>query len=184
MLVCVNKYVSQSPLPGQERSWLALLALRALQVALFLSLVVGAVEVVTPTARNTLLPVPVLIIGFVAMSLLQYRLMKPAKSISPPKDRITEIHEHLVVVIMSDGDQGGDADAEITTESVLRSRRLRDRFSSEDLQAMIDLYRSGATAPSRWPRSTVSACAASSGCCTSMAYAMRAVPTSRGVHHA
>ncbi|MGH3937397.1 MAG: helix-turn-helix domain-containing protein [Pseudonocardiaceae bacterium] len=27
-----------------------------------------------------------------------------------------------------------------------RSRRLRDRFSSEDLQSMIDLYRSGTTA--------------------------------------
>jgi len=36
--------------------------------------------------------------------------------------------------------------AEVATKSVLRSRRLRDRFSSEDLRVMIDLYRSGATA--------------------------------------
>jgi transposase-like protein len=33
-----------------------------------------------------------------------------------------------------------------TTGSMVRSRRLCDRFSSEDLQTMIDLYRSGATA--------------------------------------
>lgn len=33
-----------------------------------------------------------------------------------------------------------------TAESVTRSRRLCDRFSPEDLQAMIDLYRSGTTA--------------------------------------
>ena len=29
---------------------------------------------------------------------------------------------------------------------MIRSRRLRDRFSPEDLQTMIELYRSGATA--------------------------------------
>jgi DNA-directed RNA polymerase specialized sigma24 family protein len=33
-----------------------------------------------------------------------------------------------------------------TAKSVTRSRRLCDRFSPEDLQAMIDLYRSGTTA--------------------------------------
>jgi Helix-turn-helix domain of resolvase len=50
------------------------------------------------------------------------------------------------VAIMSDGGQYGGTGAEVGPESVIRSRRLRDRFSSEDLQAMIDLYTSGTTA--------------------------------------
>jgi len=41
---------------------------------------------------------------------------------------------------------GGNTGAEVATEGVVRSRRLRDRFSPQDLQAMIDLYRSGTTA--------------------------------------
>lgn len=36
--------------------------------------------------------------------------------------------------------------AEVATKSVSRSRRLCDRFSPDDLQAMVDLYRSGTTA--------------------------------------
>ena len=50
-------------------------------------------------------------------------------------------------MILSDGcrDKGAEAD-KVAVESVIRSRRLRDRFSSDDLQVMIDLYRSGATA--------------------------------------
>ena len=48
-----------------------------------------------------------------------------------------------VAVILLDGGQGNDADAEATTESVIRSRRLHDRFSPDELQAMIDLYKSG-----------------------------------------
>jgi hypothetical protein len=44
-----------------------------------------------------------------------------------------------------DGEADTDAGAEITTKSVIRSRRLRDRFPAEDLQHMIDFYRSGTT---------------------------------------
>jgi hypothetical protein len=45
-----------------------------------------------------------------------------------------------------DGEADTDAGAEITTKSVIRSRRLRDRFPAGDLQSMIDFYRSGSTA--------------------------------------
>jgi transposase-like protein len=38
------------------------------------------------------------------------------------------------------------AGVEINAVRVVRSRRLRGRFSPEDLQTMIDLYRSGITA--------------------------------------
>jgi hypothetical protein len=51
-----------------------------------------------------------------------------------------------VAMIVSDGGQSVGTGVKVTTESVVRSRRLRDRFSSEDLQIMIDLYRSGTTA--------------------------------------
>ena len=51
-----------------------------------------------------------------------------------------------VAAIFSDGGQDDDGGAEAAPESVIRSRRLRDRFPPEDLQAMIDLYRSGITA--------------------------------------
>lgn len=49
---------------------------------------------------------------------------------------------------MSDDGRDGEtvAGVAMATESMIRSRRLRDRFSSEDLQTMIDLYRSGTTA--------------------------------------
>jgi hypothetical protein len=53
-----------------------------------------------------------------------------------------------MAAILSDGgpyDRAG-VDAEVNTTSVIRSRRLRDRFSRDDLQAMIDLYRAGTTA--------------------------------------
>jgi DNA-directed RNA polymerase specialized sigma24 family protein len=50
-----------------------------------------------------------------------------------------------VAAILVD-DSAAGVDVESTTESVIRSRRLRDRFPPEDLQAMIDLYRSGITA--------------------------------------
>lgn len=49
-------------------------------------------------------------------------------------------------VILSRDGHDGNTGAEGATETVIRSRRLRDRFSPEDLQAMIDLYRSGTTA--------------------------------------
>ena len=49
-------------------------------------------------------------------------------------------------MILSDGGQDDGAGGEVTVEWVTRSRWLRDRFSSDDLQAMIDLYRSGTTA--------------------------------------
>lgn len=51
----------------------------------------------------------------------------------------------VAAILMDDG-QYVSASAEVPTTSVARLRRLRDRFSSEDLQAMIDLYRSGTTA--------------------------------------
>ena len=49
-------------------------------------------------------------------------------------------------MILSDGGQDDGVGGEVTAECVTRSRRLRDRFSAEDLQVMIDLYRSGTTA--------------------------------------
>jgi hypothetical protein len=51
-----------------------------------------------------------------------------------------------VAVILSDGGQDDGKGVEVASEGVIRSRRLRDRFSREELQAMIDLYQSGATA--------------------------------------
>jgi len=51
-----------------------------------------------------------------------------------------------VAVILSDGGQDDGAGAKVTIECVIRSRRLCDRFSPENLQTMIDLYRSGTTA--------------------------------------
>jgi hypothetical protein len=59
-----------------------------------------------------------------------------------------ELLEQLrkVAVILSDGGQDDATGAKVTTECVVRSRRLRDRFSAEGLQDMIDLYKSGVTA--------------------------------------
>jgi hypothetical protein len=51
-----------------------------------------------------------------------------------------------VAAIVSDGGQDDGIATKVTAESVVRSRRLRDRFSSDDLQNMIDFYRSGMTA--------------------------------------
>ena len=51
-----------------------------------------------------------------------------------------------VAAIVSDGGQDDGAGAKVPMECLVGSRRLHDRFSSEDLQAMIDLYRSGTTA--------------------------------------
>jgi DNA-directed RNA polymerase specialized sigma24 family protein len=51
-----------------------------------------------------------------------------------------------VAVILSDGSQDDGVGAKVPIECLVRSRRLDDRFSPEDLQAMIDLYRSGVTA--------------------------------------
>jgi transcriptional regulator of aromatic amino acid metabolism len=49
-------------------------------------------------------------------------------------------------VILSDGCQDDGAGVRVATECVIRSWRLRDRFSPGDFQVMIDLYRSGVTA--------------------------------------
>jgi len=59
-----------------------------------------------------------------------------------------DLLEHLrkVAVILADVGQGDGVGAVVTTESVARSRHLGDRFSREDLEAMINLYRSGTTA--------------------------------------
>jgi hypothetical protein len=51
-----------------------------------------------------------------------------------------------VAAIMSEGGQDDGKSAEVTTTGVVRSRRLPDRFSLEDLHMMLDLYRSGTTA--------------------------------------
>lgn len=51
-----------------------------------------------------------------------------------------------VAVILSHDSEADDTGAEVTTESVIRSRRPCDRFSLDDLQTMIDLYRSGVAA--------------------------------------
>jgi hypothetical protein len=51
-----------------------------------------------------------------------------------------------VAAVLSDGGQDDSSGVKVATECVVRSRRLRDRFSPEDLQAMIDFYLSGATA--------------------------------------
>jgi transcriptional regulator of aromatic amino acid metabolism len=51
-----------------------------------------------------------------------------------------------MAAILSDGGHDDGAGARVPTECVVRSRRLRDRFSPNDLQVMIDLYRSGITA--------------------------------------
>jgi hypothetical protein len=51
-----------------------------------------------------------------------------------------------VAAILSNGGQDNRTGAKVAAESVVRSRRLRDRFSPEDLQVIIDLYRSGTTA--------------------------------------
>ena len=59
-----------------------------------------------------------------------------------------ELLEQLrkVAAILSDGAHDDGTSARLAAESVVRSRRLRDRFSPDDLQVMIDLYRSGTTA--------------------------------------
>jgi hypothetical protein len=51
-----------------------------------------------------------------------------------------------VASILLDSRQDDDTGVKVAAECVVRSRRLRDRFSSDDLQMMIDLYRLGATA--------------------------------------
>jgi hypothetical protein len=45
------------------------------------------------------------------------------------------------VVILSEGGHDSNTGPGAATEGLIRSRRLRDRFLSEDLQNMIDLYR-------------------------------------------
>jgi len=51
-----------------------------------------------------------------------------------------------VVAILSDSRQDDGTGAKVAAECVVRSRRLRDRFSLEDLRAMIDLYGLGTSA--------------------------------------
>jgi hypothetical protein len=63
---------------------------------------------------------------------------------SNPPDLLEQLRK--ATVILSDVSQDEGAGARVTIEGVIRSRRLRDRFSPEDLQTMIDLYRSGTTA--------------------------------------
>lgn len=51
-----------------------------------------------------------------------------------------------VAAILADSRQDDGTGAKVAAKCVVRSRRLRDRFSLEDLRVMIDLYRSGTTA--------------------------------------
>jgi Helix-turn-helix domain of resolvase len=51
-----------------------------------------------------------------------------------------------LAAILVDGGQDDGAGVKVTAERVIRSRWLRDRFPLGDLQVMINLYRSGATA--------------------------------------
>jgi hypothetical protein len=51
-----------------------------------------------------------------------------------------------VVTILSNNGQDDSTSMKVSTERAVRSRRLRDRFSQEELQIMINLYRSGTTA--------------------------------------
>ena len=46
-----------------------------------------------------------------------------------------------VATILSNSRQDDGTGAKVAAERVVRSRRLRDRFSPQDLQTMIDLYR-------------------------------------------
>lgn len=62
------------------------------------------------------------------------------------------------MILFGDGrdgeaDTGAGAGAEITTKSAIRSRQLRDRFPTKDLQSMIDLYEAGSTAKQVAPHS-------------------------------
>jgi DNA-directed RNA polymerase specialized sigma24 family protein len=51
------------------------------------------------------------------------------------------------VILSSVGrDSGVDTDGEARTRGVIRSRRLRDWLSPDDVEVLIDLYRSGTTA--------------------------------------
>jgi hypothetical protein len=52
----------------------------------------------------------------------------------------------VAAILLDDGQGVGTGAMDHRTESVVRSRRLRDRFPCGDLQAMVDLYRSGVTA--------------------------------------
>ena len=56
-------------------------------------------------------------------------------------DLLEQLRE--VAAILSDHGEDDGADVEVVAECVTRSWRLRDRFSSGDLQVMIDLYGSG-----------------------------------------
>jgi hypothetical protein len=63
----------------------------------------------------------------------------------------SELREQLqqVAMILSEEaiqDNGSDSDTDGEVRSATRWWSLRDRFSAEDLQTMIDLYRSGTTA--------------------------------------
>lgn len=79
-----------------------------------------------------------------ANGLNKYFLVEVAGHYSNRPDLLQQLRK--VTTILSDGGQDNGAGAEVTAECVIRSRRLRDRFSPEDLQTMIDLYRSEATA--------------------------------------
>jgi len=47
---------------------------------------------------------------------------------------------------LSEGGHDGNTGPDAATEGGIRSRRLRDRLSPEDLRNVIDLYSSGTTA--------------------------------------
>lgn len=60
-----------------------------------------------------------------------------------------------------------------------RSRLLRDRFSTEEIEAMVGLYRAGTPLRLWWPSDTGSACEASSVYYRLAAYAVETLPGKR-----
>ena len=74
----------------------------------------------------------------------KYLLVGVAGHYSNHPDLLEQLRK--VAAILSDDGHGVGTGAKVTVGSVVCSRRLRDRFFPEDLQAMIDLYRSGVTA--------------------------------------
>jgi hypothetical protein len=88
------------------------------------------------------------------------------------REQLQQVAVILLETASQDDEPGSSADSEV--RSATRWWSLRDRFSPEDLQLMIDLYRSGMTAKQGAEKS-VSASAALPGFCTDTAYAVRAV---------
>jgi hypothetical protein len=73
-------------------------------------------------------------------------LVELLRHYSNSSDLLEQLRKAAVILSNDRRDGETDAGAEANTRRMIRSRRLRDRFFSDDLQAMIDLYTSGAPA--------------------------------------